>query len=300
MNSKSRSRGRFGAYTLVELLVVIAIIGILVSLTFTGVGGALATMRRSQCSENLRQLAIATINYEIGKDELPGYCQKFGEFAGGADPSDIGNYSGNVPPHIKIGSWQVAILSKLDNQPIYEHWTSDRYPLISDGQGERRATTEGYSLVAAPNLNVFQCPSASNTLSTHGINHYVANTGMHVEEFPFSYVRPGQSARTVSFARSMDQSNGAFNNKYAGFHPGDTSQLVPTGKQTRTSDFKDGRGNTMLLSENHQAMPWHLTRLTGNPNHLTTIQTVGTQRVVAYPAESRFLQGAVWLSLIHI
>ena len=253
-----------------------------------------ATMRRAQCSENLRQLALATSNYEVSHDSLPGYCHQFGEFAGGVDPSDPGSFAGSVPAHLKIGSWQIAILGKLDNQPIYEHWTTDRYPILSDGNGDRRATNEGYSLVAAANLKVFQCPSASNTLSPHGINQYIANTGMHVDSFPFSYTRPGDPTNQVSFLSSMSRNNGVFNNKYAGFHPASPSQLVPIGKRVRSSDFKDGTSNTMLLSENHQALPWHLTRLTRNTNHLTDIRTVESKRVIAYPAESRYLQGAVW------
>ena len=280
-------------YTLVELLVVIAIIGILVSISVPAVNGVRARMRQAQCSENLRQLAIAASNYELSKGRLPGYCQSFGVFPGGVDPADRGSYGGAVPRHEKLGSWHVALLGELDNQPIYERWTEDRYPLLSDGAGEREATQRGYSKIAAINYGLFACPSASGSVEISGLNHYVANVGMHAP-FPLTYTRRGVRPQTVDFLRSMSRANGVFSNQYAGVDIANPSRLVPTGRAMRSDDFTDGRSNTLLLTENHQAMPWHLTSLAGNANHLMTFETVAGKEVVAYPSDSRYLQGCVW------
>jgi prepilin-type N-terminal cleavage/methylation domain-containing protein len=65
------SRRKGAAFTLVELLVVIAIIGILVALLLPAIQSAREAARRTTCQNNMKQLGLATLNYESSKKELP-------------------------------------------------------------------------------------------------------------------------------------------------------------------------------------------------------------------------------------
>ena len=93
--------------TLVELLVVITIIGILIALLLPAVQAAREAARRMQCSNNLKQLALAVLNYENTHRVLPpsGIVE--------ASPSRFNGRSG------KMFSWIVLILPQLEQGPLH-------------------------------------------------------------------------------------------------------------------------------------------------------------------------------------
>jgi prepilin-type N-terminal cleavage/methylation domain-containing protein len=254
-------------FTLVELLVVITIIGILMGLLIPAVNAARETARRNQCAANIKNFALAGVQYENTKGSLPSWVDKYGYFAGGQDASDLGNFGGTVPPHVKVGGFGVALLPWLDAQPTYEHWTQDRYPIISDGNGEYDATSglsgDGFHELAAPNLAIFQCPSNPVSEGSHGKNSYASNNGMSAyrtedghQDFQAvlqTAVVPINPAGT-GLVNAQKKANGCFTAQYRGAN---MAGALAVADAPDLDDLKDGQGYTILFSENVQAAPWH-------------------------------------------
>ena len=100
-------------FTLVELLVVIAIIGILVGLLLPAVQAAREAARRMQCSNNLKQLALANANYEGAFKVYP---------PGRMGCDGITNSPCNNDPNFRrVGtSALVMLLPYLEQRPLYD------------------------------------------------------------------------------------------------------------------------------------------------------------------------------------
>lgn len=320
---KRKSHG----FTLVELLVVITIIGILMGLLIPAVNAARETARRNQCAANIKNLGLAAIQYENSKGALPGYVDKYGVFGrvdassspvalqpaeDPTDPGPNGNYSGAVPPHVKVGGYGVPILPWLDAQPTWEHWSQDRYPIIHDDSGELEKTRGGsgdsFHELAAPNLAIFQCPSNPVSDGSHGKNSYVPNNGFaHIfANIPGSSARlidPTVPAQDTNWVNNHRSDNGCFVAKYLGARSTDGNR-IPSGPPVRLDDIKDGQGYTIFYSENLQALPWFRPGWVSaadvlNPQLITGERVPGDLVDVALEKleYARFVNGMVWHQL---
>ncbi len=103
-----QSRDRCG-FTLIELLVVIAIIAVLISLLLPAVQSAREAARRAQCSNNLKQLALALANYEIANGSFP--MQFFWQWCDAGAPC-AGSIGDGIGP-------MVALLPYYEQGPLF-------------------------------------------------------------------------------------------------------------------------------------------------------------------------------------
>ena len=105
-------------FTLVELLVVIAIIGTLVGLLLPAVQSAREAARRSQCGNNVRQLAVALQNHHSAK----------GFFPAGRDALGISGQTFLLPFVEESNTWQRVDPKKTWNDPAQAAVAAIRVP----------------------------------------------------------------------------------------------------------------------------------------------------------------------------
>jgi len=208
-------------FTLVELLATIAIVALLVALLLPAVQGAREAARRTQCANNLKQMALGACSYEVANAVLP---------PGGVNNGPCCNTKSGT-------NWAIAILPHVEQDDVYRLFNPDSF--LEDPPNQQ--------LRESP-VDLYVCPSDIDARRTDqpiagpgaGLQFrrgsYRASTGLGDGEDD-SWVGPH---RTAAAYRLPARSRGAMYN--IGY--------VQYG-QVSLAQIRDGTTNTLLIGEHY-------------------------------------------------
>ncbi|HQZ64800.1 MAG TPA: DUF1559 domain-containing protein [Planctomycetaceae bacterium] len=244
MRSFSHRPGGAGlrrGFTLIELLVVIAIIAILIALLLPAVQQAREAARRTQCKNNMKQIALAIHNFHDVYNRFPaGY---FGaSHTDAPEPSDFWDHqwTGLLP----------QILPQLEQPALYEGikvWKGvDRRPANPPYMAETGYFDDDPTWATGQaRLSAFQCPSDPNT-GSEGVGAFI-----HTYE-----VSPTAGSMSIYYFSAPDDVLGTTNYLGVAGGLGDlTNAWQPRrgifGSRTKFGfrDVTDGTSNTLMLGE---------------------------------------------------
>lgn len=165
LTQDATQRTRHG-FTLVELLVVIAIIGVLVALLLPAVQAAREAARRSQCVNNMRQVALGLAEYEDAKKELPAARQGCDGVNASTHPNvDCKSRKSSLGHEMAFSgaSALVMILPFLEQQSLFNQFEVEKYPMWSPTAGAADwlvpSAAMREAIVKRPEM--YACPSDS-------------------------------------------------------------------------------------------------------------------------------------------
>jgi prepilin-type N-terminal cleavage/methylation domain-containing protein len=223
-------------FTLVELLVVIAIIGILIALLLPAVQAAREAARRTQCSNNLKQLGLALHNYHDTYKAFPAV----GYGRGWAGNSGMNGHAYDLaegPNVLNHNSW-VSLAPFYEQKALY-----DAYDFSQAACMYRRNTSRSLAgdVVASGNADVvtqkptvFQCPSDPWDIRTKNSTAYRPAPGYRGIRTNYDF----SAYRTVwNFSWWANLSDMRY--KY----------LFSTSTCSKIADVLDGTSNTVAVNE---------------------------------------------------
>jgi prepilin-type N-terminal cleavage/methylation domain-containing protein len=220
----TRLRQRTRGFTLIELLVVIAIIAILIALLLPAVQQAREAARRTQCKNNMKQIALAIHNYHDTFNMFPcGYI-----FA---------------PPNFSTRSAFTLMLPFIEQGNLYQSIDSS-VPMFTGPTGYNATVLAKNVSLAATVIPAFLCPSSVGEPT----DDYLYPAGLFGNPFNCTW----KGGRTDYCGTSGVR--GAFGNlAYNGNQGGDREGFLRAaglgGDTSRMRDITDGTSNTFMFGE---------------------------------------------------
>jgi prepilin-type N-terminal cleavage/methylation domain-containing protein/prepilin-type processing-associated H-X9-DG protein len=208
-------------FTLVELLVVIAIIGVLVALLLPAVQAARESARRSQCANNLHQLAVAMQTYDDAHKKLPP----------GSRSCCWGTWQMEILPYIEQQQLAAMYTPMPESAPFFE--PAYRYDSLAPAHSPPIRNLE----VVKVRLNTLTCPSDEPQVDSRGVtfHNYVANFG-NTNHVGWDHLGPSNPAYI----------------KYLGSPFIGDDWNVKHQRVIRLREITDGMSNTLLAAETVQ------------------------------------------------
>ncbi|QDV38101.1 DUF1559 domain-containing protein [Tautonia plasticadhaerens] len=235
MNRTHRGRVARPGFTLIELLVVIAIIGVLIALLLPAVQSAREAARRAQCTNNLKQIALASMNYESAFGSLP--------------PGNL-----NAPDPEGGLAWYTGV-----NSFAFILGFIEQGAMLSAYNYDLSMRASANVTAAATNFNAYWCPSDPEAAElipvndwyhgqalfpnfTQAARSYVANRGTFwMTDFRYNTLDPCYSTVTRT-----------------------ATGTIYDGSATKLSEIRDGTSNTFLYGEAAFGELWPASRKAWN------------------------------------
>ena len=179
----SHRRSARSAFTLIELLVVIAIIAILIGLLLPAVQKVRDAAARAQCQNNLKQLALAAMNYEGANQKFPPAANVPNKTKGQPSlPGSMGGGQGTkfdaAPEPTRFYSLFEALFPYIEQAPLYSalDLTKNQYANVSTTQNSPGATPVK-TLICPSDVGLTSNPMLGYGGYYWGMSSYGGNAG---------------------------------------------------------------------------------------------------------------------------